>query len=96
MKRFAARLVDLFTGAILTKLIDIAYRMGLLEAPALGPATSHELAERARLNERYVREWLGAMVTSGVLVHDPASDRTPFPENTRSSSQAPGVETSPP
>ncbi len=79
VKRFAARLVDLFTGAILTKLVDIAYRTGLLEAAALGPATSHELAQRARLNERYVREWLGAMVTSGVMMHDPTSDRYTLP-----------------
>ena len=79
LKRFAAGLVDLFTGAILTKLIDIAYRTGLLEAAALGPATSHGLAERARLNERYVREWLGAMVASGVRLHDPTSDRYTLP-----------------
>ncbi len=79
VKRFAARLVDLLTGSVLVKLIDIAYRTGLLEAAALGPATSHELAKRASLNERYVREWLGAMATSGIMVHDPKSDRYTLP-----------------
>ena len=30
-----------------------------------------EIAGRAELNERYVREWLGAMVTGGVVDYDP-------------------------
>ena len=30
----------------------------------------HEIAAKAGLNERYVREWLGAMVTSGVVAVD--------------------------
>ena len=34
------------------------------------PATSAELAERAGLDERYVREWLGAMTTGGVFTYD--------------------------
>src|SRR5262249_51838265 len=31
------------------------------------PATSEQIALAAGLNERYVREWLGAMVTGGVV-----------------------------
>jgi SAM-dependent methyltransferase len=38
-----------------------------------GPATSAQLAERAHLEERYVREWLGAMVTSGIAALDRSS-----------------------
>ena len=34
-------------------------------------ATSGEISETAKLNERYVREWLGAMVTSGVIDYLP-------------------------
>jgi ubiquinone/menaquinone biosynthesis C-methylase UbiE len=41
----------------------------------LPPSTSAEIAAAAGLNERYVREWLGAMVTAGVAVVDPASNR---------------------
>jgi hypothetical protein len=33
----------------------------------LRQATSHEIAAAAGLNERYVREWLGAMTTAGVI-----------------------------
>ncbi len=53
------------TGGALTMLISLGYRTGLFEAAAAGPATSDALADRAGLQERYVREWLGAMVTGG-------------------------------
>lgn len=80
VNRFAERLLDIYTGAVLTKLIDIGYQTGLFEASTAGPATSAELSERAHLHERYVREWLGAMVTSGIYAYDPATKRYSLPE----------------
>jgi SAM-dependent methyltransferase len=71
VEAFAERLLDIFTGSILSKLIRIGYATGLLEAVAKAPATSVELASALRLDERYVREWLGAMATSKILVYDP-------------------------
>jgi SAM-dependent methyltransferase len=65
------RLLDIYTGSMLTNMLDIGYQTGLLEAAAEGPATSAELAERAGLNERYVREWLGAMATGGIFTYKP-------------------------
>jgi SAM-dependent methyltransferase len=70
---FAGRLFELYTGGMLTIMIDIGHRTGLFAAAAAGPATSAELAQRADLQERYVREWLGAMVTGGIVEHDPAA-----------------------
>jgi SAM-dependent methyltransferase len=69
---FAGRLLELYTGGLLSLMVDIGHRTGLFAAAAAGPATSPELADRADLQERYVREWLGAMVTGGILDHDPA------------------------
>ncbi len=43
------------------------------------PATSVEIAEGAKLNERYVREWLGAMVTGEVVLYSPQTDRYELP-----------------
>jgi hypothetical protein len=60
-------------------LIGIGHRTGLFEAAARGPATSAELADRAGLDERYVREWLGTMVTGGLLTYDPAAGRYVLP-----------------
>jgi SAM-dependent methyltransferase len=79
MAPFAARLLDLYTGAALTQLIDVGHRTGLFEAAAAGPATSAELAARAGLEERYVREWLGGMTTGRIVSHDPASGRYTLP-----------------
>ena len=31
------------------------------------------IAERAGLDERYVREWLGAMATAGIVQYEPTS-----------------------
>ncbi len=64
---FARKLLGIYTGGVLTKLIDIGQQTGLFETAAQGPGTSRQLAERAGLNERYVREWLGAMATSGIF-----------------------------
>jgi SAM-dependent methyltransferase len=68
---FGGRLLELLTGHALTMLLGVGYRTGLFEAAALGPATSVELAERAGLDERYVREWLAAMVTGRILRFQP-------------------------
>jgi SAM-dependent methyltransferase len=75
VEEFAGTLVDRYVGALITYMIDIGRRTRLFEAAAPGPATSTELAERAGLQERYVREWLGAVVTGGLMTYD-ARDRT--------------------
>lgn len=72
VEEFAGRLFGLMTGAMLTYMIDLGHRTGLFDAMARGAATSDELADRAGLNERYVREWLGAVVTGGLAEYDPA------------------------
>ena len=77
---FATKMLELFTGAMLTKMIDIGYDTGLFEASRAGPATSEELAKRAGLKERYVREWLGAMATGGIYKYDASTRRYELPE----------------
>ena len=43
---------------------------GMGDSERVEPAsTSEEIAKAAGLNERYVREWLGAMVTGGIIDH---------------------------
>jgi ubiquinone/menaquinone biosynthesis C-methylase UbiE len=72
------------TGALndaaLCLMASIGHRTGLFDAMRdQPPQTSPELAARTGLNERYVREWLGAMVTGGVIVFDPDSARCHLP-----------------
>lgn len=79
VEEFAERLFGDFTGAAITLMIDVGHRTGLFDAAATGPATSAELAERAGLEERYVREWLGAMTTAEVVTYDPATGAYTLP-----------------
>lgn len=74
-QKFLQRIGDIYTGAALTLMIDVGFRTGLWEALAQGPATSEQLAQRAGLEERYVREWLGA-VTAGQIVELDADGQT--------------------
>jgi hypothetical protein len=54
---------------------SIGHRTGLFDVfRELPPATPEEIATRAGLNERYVREWLGAMVTAGVIDVHPVAN----------------------
>jgi SAM-dependent methyltransferase len=76
---FADQLFGFYTGGFVTFMIDLGVRTGLLDAIAEGPATSTELAARAGLQERYVREWLGAVVTAGIVGYDPATTTYTLP-----------------
>ena len=80
VKQFGGKILGIYTGAILTKLIEIGYQTGLFEASKRGAATAEELSERAGLRERYVREWLGAMTTSGIYSYDAGSKHYTLPE----------------
>jgi len=73
VEEFAGRVFELYTHGMLTFLIDLGHRTGLFEAAAEGPATSEELAARAGLQERYIREWLGGLVTGGIVDYEPST-----------------------
>ena len=76
---FAEQLFETYTQGLLTLIIDLAHRTGLLDAIAAGPGTSAELAERAGLSERYVRECLDALTTGRIVGYDPAAQRYSLP-----------------
>jgi len=58
---FAERVLGDYAGANAFFMAGIGDRLGLFkELAANGAATSDELATRTRVQERYVREWLGA------------------------------------
>jgi SAM-dependent methyltransferase len=76
---FADQLLGFYTKSFITFMIDLGHRTGLFDAAARGPCTSTKLAERAGLQERYVREWLGAIVTAGIMGYDPATGTYTLP-----------------
>jgi len=66
--RFAEALLPIFNHGALSLMISIGHRTGLFDAMrGMPPSTSAEIATAGRLNERYVREWLGAMATGGIV-----------------------------
>jgi 2-polyprenyl-3-methyl-5-hydroxy-6-metoxy-1,4-benzoquinol methylase len=77
---FAGRFLAALNHGALCLMASIGHRTGLFDTMStLPPATSEEIAARAGLDERYVREWLGAMLTAGVVEVDPATDRYVLP-----------------
>jgi hypothetical protein len=65
-------MIGVLNASGLTLMISIGHQTGLFDTMALmEPATSATIAEAAKLNERYVREWLGAMVTGKIVIYDP-------------------------
>ena len=79
VQEFARKLFGHYTSGILTLMVDIGHTTGLFEALARGGVTSAALADRAGLDERYVREWLGAVTTGGIVDYDPVSGTFTLP-----------------
>jgi SAM-dependent methyltransferase len=68
---FADRFVQALNEGALCLMASIGHRTGLFDVLAqMPPASSADIAARAGLNERYVREWLGAMTTARVVECD--------------------------
>jgi 2-polyprenyl-3-methyl-5-hydroxy-6-metoxy-1,4-benzoquinol methylase len=71
---FSQRLVDMLSSGALTLMISIGHRTGLFDVMSdLPPASSDKIARQAGLNERYVREWLGAMVAGRIVKFEPSA-----------------------
>ena len=72
---FAERMLDTLNSAALALMISVGHRTKLFDVMAkIDPATSEQIARGVRLDERFVREWLGAMATCGIIEHYPAND----------------------
>jgi len=77
---FAEMLLTALNYGSLALMMSIGHRTGIFDAMStLPPSTSEEVAKGSGLNERYIREWLGAMVTAGVIDVDPTSTRYALP-----------------
>ncbi len=71
---FAEKMLATINGAGIALMTSIGHRTGLFDVLSqLPPSTSEEIARAAGLNERYVREWLGAMTTGGIVEYYPNS-----------------------
>lgn len=77
---FGGNVVGILNGASLALMISIGHRTELFDKMAvMEPATSEEIAAKAGLNERYVREWLGAMLAGGIVDYDQSTKKYELP-----------------
>lgn len=77
---FGERMMGMLNEAALSLMVSLGHRTGLLDNMAeMPPATSEEIARASGLNERYVREWLGAMVTGRIVEYDAAAGKYRLP-----------------
>lgn len=71
---FAEQAFGIVNGGFLSLMFSVGHRTGLFDTLAtLPPSTSEQIATAAGLHERYVREWLGAMVTGRIVEYEPAT-----------------------
>ncbi len=69
---FAGRMIGALNEGAIVVMTSIGHRTGLFDAMSGLPySTSEEISSAAGLEERYVREWLGAMVVGGIVEYDP-------------------------
>jgi hypothetical protein len=74
VEEFGAQMASFLNGGAAVLMLSIGHQTGLFDVMAgLPPSTSEEIADAAGLDERYVREWLGAMVAAGVVEYDGGS-----------------------
>lgn len=71
---FAQHMLEMLNSAGLSLMISIGQKTQLFDLLAqLPPSTSEQIAHTAGLQERYVREWLAAMVTGRLMEYDAVS-----------------------
>lgn len=71
-RAFADRAAETINSGAVAVMMSIGHRTGLFDVLATLPAaTSAQIAHEAELSERYVREWLAALVTGGVVTYHP-------------------------
>jgi SAM-dependent methyltransferase len=73
---FAEQMLSMLNQGALSLMMSIGHKTHLFDLLSnMDPSTSEQIANSTGLNERYVREWLAAMVTGRIIEYDP-SQRT--------------------
>ena len=81
-EEFAGRIAASIDSASLAILLSIGHQAKLFDTLAeLPPATSSQIADAAGLNERYVREWLGGVVSGRIVEYDPTAQTYSLPRH---------------
>lgn len=78
---FSEQLVGYMNGAAMALMTSLGHRSGLFDVMrGAAPLTDDGVAKAAGLNPRYVREWLDAMVSGGIVEYDATTARYRLPD----------------
>jgi 2-polyprenyl-3-methyl-5-hydroxy-6-metoxy-1,4-benzoquinol methylase len=79
-EEFASQMLQFLNGGMLALMISIGHKTGLFDLMSESePSTNQEIAQKTKLNERYVREWLGAMVTGKIIKYNSSTEEYYLP-----------------
>ncbi|MCW8910957.1 MAG: methyltransferase domain-containing protein [Gammaproteobacteria bacterium] len=79
--QFADQLLDMLNQGAMSLMVSIGHRTGLFDCMAELSTTGHEqIAAHAGLEPRYVKEWLAAMVTGGIVKYQPEQQAYELPK----------------
>lgn len=80
VEEFANHLVEVFNHGALCLTLSVGHRTGIFDTMGrLGTSDPATIAKEANLNERYVREWLGAATTGGLVQYDESAKTYTLP-----------------
>ena len=80
-EQFADKLVLTLNNAATALMISIGHRTGLFDVLAdLPPSGIRQIAAASGQNERYIKEWLGAMVTAKIVDYDAETETYRLPK----------------
>ena len=80
LNAFIGQMLSDLGGASSIAMVRLGDTLGLYKAiHANGPMTSTELAKAAKVDERYLREWLSHQAASNYLSYDPATEKFAMP-----------------
>lgn len=78
--QFVERMITLLNHSAIGLMMSVGYRTRLFDVmETLEPSSSQQIADAAGLQERYVREWLGVMVTGDIVHYDPENGTYSLP-----------------
>ncbi len=78
---FSERLIGILNNGALSLMISIGHKTGLFDTLSKfsSPETSEHIAKTAKLDERYVKEWLACMVVGKLIEYDSSNQKYYLP-----------------
>jgi hypothetical protein len=77
---FSDYLIDIINNGSLSLMLSIGHRTKLFDIMStMSPSAVEELSKKANLNPRYVKEWLGSMVTGKIIDYDTSNNTYHLP-----------------